>query len=177
MPKSRHWTEESLSDFQFHVADDFISRLEAKLESDGISHAQFAAKLSISEGRVSQVFNDPGNLTLRSMIKWARTAGLKLSVLAYDDDDSQNIKGPIHSAVFLRCWETAGKPSDFWDFEQETDGKQVNHWADTAKVHYVISKRSIGGWEQSSRVRYQGTTTTDTSETPAFRHTAKHLAA
>jgi transcriptional regulator with XRE-family HTH domain len=68
-----------------------------------------AERLGIGESAVSQVLNNPNNLTLKTIIKYARALGLKISLLAYDDRDT---RGPIGSDVFAECWERMGRPQD-----------------------------------------------------------------
>ena len=52
------------------------------------------------------------------MLKYASTLGMKVSIVAYDDDDPENKKGPIDSEIFKICWEQLGKPRDFWDMQE-----------------------------------------------------------
>lgn len=113
-----HWTERSTADFQFRVAADFVRQIEAKLDSLELDQKGLAEKLKISDGRVSQVLNNPGNLNLQTMIKWSRALGMKLSILAYEDEDARNELGPIDSQVFMTCWQQCGKPRNFWDLDE-----------------------------------------------------------
>ena len=73
-----------------------------------------AKKLGVTTGRISQVLNDPGNLRLKTMIKYARALGLKISIVTYDDNDPNNLKGPVDAEIFEQCWLRAGKPLDFF---------------------------------------------------------------
>jgi len=111
-----HWTERSNKDFLFRIAADFITQLEDKMESIPISQDEFAKRLDVTKGRVSQVLNNPGNITLGKIIKYSRALGLKVSIVAYEDDDPKNERGPINSEVFNICWGKLGKPTDFWAF-------------------------------------------------------------
>lgn len=114
-----HWTERSNKDFLFRIAADFITQLEDKMESIPISQDEFAKRLDITKGRVSQVLNNPGNITLGKIIEYSRALGLKVSIVAYEDNDPNNEKGPINSEVFNICWEKSGKPRDFWAFQEK----------------------------------------------------------
>jgi hypothetical protein len=67
--------------------------------------------------RISQIFNNPGNLTLNKIVQYARALGLKVAVIAYDDGDHINKNGPISSEIFNICWENAGKPKDFFGLQ------------------------------------------------------------
>ena len=113
-----HWTERSNKDFLFRIAADFITQLEDKMESIPISQDEFAKRLDVTKGRVSQVLNNPGNITLSKIIKYSRALGLKVSIVAYEDNDPNNERGPINSEVFNLCWEELGKPIDFWAFQE-----------------------------------------------------------
>jgi transcriptional regulator with XRE-family HTH domain len=109
-----HWTAQSVKDYLFRIATDFIVQLENKMESLAISQDQLAKKLGVTKGAVSQWINHTGNVTLGKMIEYARALGMKVSVVAYEDDDPENKKGPIDAEIFRICWEQLGKPRDFW---------------------------------------------------------------
>lgn len=113
-----HWTNNSVDDFVSRIGFDFVTQLEKKMESLSISRGELATRLGVSSGRVSQIFNNPRNMTLRTIIKCARILGMKVSVVAYDDGDPLNENGPIDSEIFARCWEESGKPKDFYCIEQ-----------------------------------------------------------
>ena len=120
-----HWTARSVKDYLFRIAADFIAQLENKIESLSISQDEFAKRLGVTKGRVSQLINHPGNISLAKMIEYAQTLGMKVSVVAYEDDDPKNTKGPIDSEIFRICWEQLGKPHDFWDVQKVVTTKNV----------------------------------------------------
>jgi transcriptional regulator with XRE-family HTH domain len=109
-----HWTERSVNDFLYRIASDFVTQLKQRIQSETVSKAKLAEKLGVSKGRVSQILNNPGNLTLKMIIKCARALGMKVAIVAYDDGDQTNERGPINSEIFRVCWENSGKPIDFW---------------------------------------------------------------
>lgn len=113
-----HWTERSVKDFLYRIAADFVNQLEKKMESVPLSKADLAGKIGVTKGRVSQILNNPGNLTLEKIIQYARAVGLKIAIVAYDDEDSENKRGPINSEIFNICWENAKKPADFWSLQE-----------------------------------------------------------
>jgi plasmid maintenance system antidote protein VapI len=117
MAEALHWTEKSISEFVNRISFDFITQLAKKMESLPLKQGEFARKLGLTSGRISQIFNNPGNLTLNKIVKYARALGMKVAVVAYDDDDHDNKHGPISSEIFNKCWEMAGKPKDFWSLE------------------------------------------------------------
>jgi len=121
-----HWTERSIKDYLFRIAADFIAQLENKMESENISQDELAKRLKITKGRVSQVLNHPGNMSLSIFAKYARTLGMKISIIAYEDSDPEHKKGPINSEIFKICWEQCEKPHDFWAFQEI---KESNHVA------------------------------------------------
>lgn len=125
--KNNHtdWTTGSTKNFIYRISSDFVEQLRDRMESKGWSQKRLAKALQISSGRVSQVFNNPGNLTLETMVEWAQVLGLKFSCLAYDDDDPQNKKGLINSNVFRICWEQANKPRDMWDIRELQQAKET----------------------------------------------------
>ena len=115
-----HWTTRSVKDYLFRIAADFIAQLEKKMEFLSISQDELAKKLGVTKGRVSQLINNPGNFKLFKMIEYAKALGCKISIVAYEDDDPENKKGPINSEIFRICWENLGKPRDLWDLQDFT---------------------------------------------------------
>jgi transcriptional regulator with XRE-family HTH domain len=115
MATGTHWTERSIEDFVHRVSADFVVQLEKRIEDDEIKQKELAERLGVTRGAVSQTLNNPGNLELKTMVQYARALGMKLAIVAYDDDDPDNEKGPIISEIFSNCWENAGKPQDFFE--------------------------------------------------------------
>jgi transcriptional regulator with XRE-family HTH domain len=134
---AKDWTEENSQAFQAKISFDFIMQIQERLKSwkfnledpkevesgseGGISQRELAKRMGVSEGRVSQILNSPGNMGLSLIIKCVRALGMKVAIVAYDDDDPLNEKGPIDSAIFQKCWETIGKPLDFWEVQELTN--------------------------------------------------------
>lgn len=119
MERTTHWTEANVAAFIQKVTFDFITQLEKKMESDpDLNQSVLARKLKVSEGAVSQILNNPRNLTLKTMVRYARALGMKLALVAYDDGDPDNSRGPINSDIFRLCWERAEKPRTFRAFQQ-----------------------------------------------------------
>lgn len=109
-----HWTENSPQKFAYRVASDFTEQVRAALKAKKWSQNKFAKKLGLTPGRVSQILNNPGNLTLETMALWARKLGGKVVVSYYEDGDSRNQRGPINGEVFRLCWVKAGRPANAW---------------------------------------------------------------
>jgi transcriptional regulator with XRE-family HTH domain len=114
MNKGRHWTDRSVDDFVHRITFDFGTQIAKALEGSETSQADLAKDLGVSAGRVSQILNNPGNLGLKSVVKYARAIGRKVALVLYNDEDSANRNGPINSEVFSTCWEQAGRPADFF---------------------------------------------------------------
>lgn len=117
----QHWTEESQKDFLFCIAYDFVSQIEVYMKASGISQVELAKRAGYGESRLSQILNNPGNVTLMTVVRLARAIGVKASVVAYDDGDPENRKGPLNSLVFLKCWEHCNKPRDMFDIQALAD--------------------------------------------------------
>jgi transcriptional regulator with XRE-family HTH domain len=126
---THHWTARSTDDFMYRLGADFMSRIENLLGDQ--SKATLAKKLNVSPGRISQILNNPGNLTLRTIIELVRALGLKISIVAYDDDDPKNVNGPVDAEIFEQCWIKCGKPTDFHALK---DNKQI------PVQHYFVLK-------------------------------------
>ena len=109
-----HWTNESLKAFLFRIAFDFVAQIERLMEAEGISPTELAKRLGVTKGRVSQIMNNPVNLTLKTIVEWARALGLKVAIVAYDDDDIDNDNGPVNPQIFAKCWDRSGRPTDFF---------------------------------------------------------------
>ena len=129
----RHWTEESTESFVRKITFDLITQIEKRLESLPLSQAELAQKLSVSEGAVSQSLNGSGNMTLKTIVRYARAVRLKVALVAYDDFDPDNNRGPINSDIFRICWEKTGMPQSFGDLQEvsltttaATDAKLIN---------------------------------------------------
>jgi transcriptional regulator with XRE-family HTH domain len=146
MEQLAHWTQRSVADFVYNISSNFVAQLETRMEEKEISRSELAARLNKSNGRVSQVFNNPGNLSLRVIVEFARTLGMKVGIVAYDDGDPANENGPINPEVFVESWEMAKRPRDLFDLV-EVDAKQavmnyirVNTRVNVANVgHQLIS--------------------------------------
>lgn len=127
-PITSHWTERSIVDFQYRIGTDFVLQLSKKMEAPPqTNRKELAEILGVSAGRVSQVFNNPGNLSLGSIIKYARALGMKVAVVAYDDGDPSNERGPVNSEIFQRCWSRCGSPKDFFDLDEQTEGREQSN--------------------------------------------------
>jgi len=112
MTPAGHWTSDSTKDFVFQISSDFIGQIETRLEESGEDYIELANRIGVSPSRVSQVLNNPGNMTLESTVRYARALGMKIALVAYDDGDPTNDKGPINAQVFTQCWERLGSPED-----------------------------------------------------------------
>ncbi len=113
----KHWTSRQ-EEFQFAVAFDFVADMVAAMEEKGTSQKELASRMGVSESRVSQLLNDPGNLTLATMVGMARALDHKISIVAYDDGDHQNLRGPVIPGLIRECWEVMGKPADQWQLDE-----------------------------------------------------------
>ncbi len=119
MNNATHWTERSTKDFLYSVASDFVEQIQRRMKTLDMKPAQLARESKVSKGRISQIFKDPSNISLETMIKCARALGLKLLVSAYEDvDDPNNERGPLNGEIVNILWERAGRPFDMWDIRE-----------------------------------------------------------
>jgi transcriptional regulator with XRE-family HTH domain len=106
-----HYTSQNQNVFVERITADFIGQIAQRLENSEISQSDFAQRLNVSESEVSQVLNlNRINLTLKKMTQFAHALGLKLAVIAYDDHDPTNERGPVGSEIFNQSWESLGRP-------------------------------------------------------------------
>jgi transcriptional regulator with XRE-family HTH domain len=141
MTNSLHWTEKDTKKFQFAIALDFIDQLEARMAELKCSRSKLAKKAKVDKSYVSQVFNNPGNLSLETVVKFARALKMKVTVVAYDDGDESNERGPINAEIFRLCWEHAKKPADMWTFKEN---RQAQVATAPAYVYHVPRGRHEG---------------------------------
>ncbi|MBA2703127.1 MAG: helix-turn-helix transcriptional regulator [Blastocatellia bacterium] len=119
-----HWTERSPEDFLYSIASDFIEQLRAKMKKMGMTQSKLAKAADVSKSYVSQVFNDPGNLSLVTIVKFAKAVGMKVSVVGYEGESLTSAdSGPVNSEVFRLCWEAQGKPADMWAINERNVAK------------------------------------------------------
>lgn len=121
-----HWTERSPEDFLYSIASDFIEQIQSKMKALGMKPAELARAAKVSKGRISQIFKDPGNISLDTIVRLARALGLKVSVVAYEDVlDQNNEHGPINSDIFRICWEKTGRPRAMFNvLDADTIGEE-----------------------------------------------------
>jgi transcriptional regulator with XRE-family HTH domain len=144
-----HWTSANDESFISRITFDFVAQLENRLEVSGIPQSEMARKMNVSEGAVSQILNlNRTNLNLKTMVKCARALGMKVSVVAYDDGDPQNERGPVGSEIFVDCWETTGRPRDVWSLEWNlrtvaTTQVAAGVWATLVYLDSTLSQNPI----------------------------------
>jgi transcriptional regulator with XRE-family HTH domain len=136
-----HWTQESAKDFAYHLSLDFFTQLQDRFDESELLRKEFAEKMNLSAGRISQIFNNaPENPKVDSLVRYAQALGLKVSIVAYDDGDANNDKGPIFSGVIAKCWEYMGKPRDLSAFirpaafEQQLVNRLESSWFNGLEV-------------------------------------------
>lgn len=125
-----HWTSANEEAFINRITFDFIAQLQNRLETTETTQSEFARKMRVSEGAVSQVLNlNRTNLHLRTMVRYARSLGMKVAVVAYDDRDPQNENGPVGSEIFSLAWQKLGQPRDVWSVNENIQAVAANHAA------------------------------------------------
>jgi DNA-binding phage protein len=118
MTNATHWTARSPRDFLYSIASGFIEDLRERMEAIGMSKSKLAEDAKVHKSLVSRMFKNPGNLTLETMVKFARCVGMKVTIVSYEDmNDPDNGRGPIDPSVFRFCWERADRPADMWAVE------------------------------------------------------------
>jgi hypothetical protein len=136
MENVAHWTQQSTGDFVYNISSTFVAQIETKMEEDKVSRSELANRLNKTTGRVSQILNNPGNLSLRVMVETAQPLGMKVSVIAYDDDDPGNGHGPIDPDVFVKCWERAGRPANLFEVEDAFTCPSFENYTDVMSAAF-----------------------------------------
>ena len=113
----KHWTAGNPETFSFSVVTDFIDEITARMKQRNITQAQISEKMGVTKQRLSKILTDPGNLTLKTMVRLAQAVGSKMAVVVYDGDEKDQ-HAPIVSRAFVRCWESRGKPRTEWDLSE-----------------------------------------------------------
>ncbi len=126
MNKTHTKKDWDLEEFHFQVALGFIDQCEKKMALKEMKRKDLAENLGVSEGYISQIFNNPANLTLKTISRIARNLGEKASVILYDDGDPTNLKGALSPMVFVECWNVVGKPANLWEVEEYVEGIQLS---------------------------------------------------
>lgn len=122
-----HWTAANSKAYIHRITFDFVAQLEKRMDGLDWKQSDLARELAVTEGSVSQVLNnDRNNLTLKSMVSYANALGLKLAIVAYDDDDPQHEYGPVGSEIFEMAWDRLGKPRDVWALKENVQAIASN---------------------------------------------------
>jgi transcriptional regulator with XRE-family HTH domain len=122
-----HWTQQNAKDFAYHLSLDFFTQLQDRFEESDLLRKEFAEKVRLSAGRISQIFNSPpSNPKVDSLVRYAQALGLKVAIVAYDDSDPTNDRGPVFSGVIAKCWEKMGRPRDLSAFAVNSDKETVD---------------------------------------------------
>jgi transcriptional regulator with XRE-family HTH domain len=143
----RHWTSTSTKDFLYRISFDFVGQIEEMMEKEGVTPSELARRLGVSKGRVSQILNNPGNLTLKTVVEYALEFGVKVAIVAYDDGDANNENGPVNPQIFATCWERSGRPTDFFSAGMATASTSTAdvgaHWARSTVAGVVTVDREF----------------------------------
>jgi transcriptional regulator with XRE-family HTH domain len=87
-----HWTETSIDDYKSRIMFDFLDQIIDRMDELPLKQKELADKLGVGDSAVSQVLNNSINLKLETIIRYTRALGLKLSLLAYNDEDPDNTR-------------------------------------------------------------------------------------
>lgn len=137
------WGNRNTRDFLYQISLDFAAQLQG-LMGRIVNRAELAKKLAVSKGRVSQVLNNPGNLTMLKVVQYTRALGYKVAIVVYDDGDPANEYGPIVPQIFEKCWQVAGRPRDFIALRQYQTVVNLPH-ADLKPGNVLRISISTGG--------------------------------
>lgn len=93
-------------------------QLEQKMLDEGIQRKDLAKRLNLTQGRVSQILNGKlDNFSVEKIVAYAHGLEMDVAIVGYQNESS-DLRGPIHPDIFRICWERLGKPQDFFDLEE-----------------------------------------------------------
>lgn len=162
-----HWTEKSSEDFAYDITLDFITQLENKLDAINLDQKGLAERLNMTPGAVSQFFsNENPNPKIETLVRHCRAIGMKLALVAYDDSDPDNNRGPIFSEIFAQAWQAMGCPRDLSQFQEQRVMKPESIFLEDAAISNDVNKKKgaqgtstpwpQGGRNQSNGENYYG---------------------
>ena len=98
---------------------DATDTLEALLVSSGVSQKELAARLDLTEGRVSQILSGNGNLTLRTLgaVAWALGLRFELQASELADRSATPAAGDPPAPAWLEKRPAAIEPSFIANFK------------------------------------------------------------
>jgi hypothetical protein len=153
-----HYTSTNQEALVERVTSDFIGQIAQRLEVSDTPQIELAKKLGKSESEVSQVLNlNRINLTLKTMVGYARALGMKVAVIAYDDGDPTNENGPVGSEIFTLSWEKSGKQRDIWSLNQvsySTSTTERLYWIHGWMCGSITSTFGGGAFNTSNELSY-----------------------
>lgn len=106
-----------INQFQDDMCACLLAEVRDKLVKDGVTIQEFAVLAGASYADVTDALNS-GQMnrpTLPKIIRWARAAGLKVSVVAIpgvEIPDSRDLQSEI-----LRCWRALGRPGTLGEID------------------------------------------------------------
>ena len=62
------------------LADDYVDMVRLFMRAEEVSQRELARRLRVTEARVSQLLNEPGNLTITTMERVAEVLGFEIQV-------------------------------------------------------------------------------------------------
>lgn len=113
-----HWTERSIDDLLYSIATDFLEQIEDARRLRKWSVSRLAKSAGMKTDDLKNLLAHPGTLELDMVVTLARALGLKVAIVAYDDGDPTNERGPINAEVFRKCWDDQGRPADFFELNK-----------------------------------------------------------
>lgn len=148
--KRNDWTNESPENFRARIALDFIALLEDRMEALPMKKKELAEKLDVTQAAVSQKLNNPYNLELKTIVDYARTVGLKVAIVPYDDGDPDNTNGPVNGELFALAWNLVGKPLNYRDWKRierlaNLDAKESPPTLDATETQHENSTLAVNG--------------------------------
>ena len=105
-----HWTEEGPTAFVHALVTSYVRDLNALLSSIEMGTKELGERSGLGKQAAQSTLENVLRWTTEKMVFWARTAGLKVSIVVYDDGDPDNEKGPVDSRCFYACWKKCGSP-------------------------------------------------------------------
>jgi transcriptional regulator with XRE-family HTH domain len=107
-----------IEDMRYRIVADFLVQIDQMLVEKDMTHADLAERSGVTPGRISQIFNNPGNVTMDTVVALADAVGFSVSLVACDMGKKAPERGYVLAGILAECWRRMGRPTNYFDLEE-----------------------------------------------------------